>query len=104
MGGVIGRSRLGAERPPWTRAHAVEAHEPGHPIFRATPAAGTQLSRHARAAVNAGVTMVMDGLHFLEELLVGSGTRTRGSGERAMISRARDAQGVAEFRDVEIAP
>jgi hypothetical protein len=46
----------------------------------------------------------MDGFHFLEELLVGFGARTRGSGERAMISGARNAQGVAEFRDVEIAP
>ena len=101
---MIGRGRPGAERPPWTRAQAVETHEPGDPIFRTRLAAGPQLSGHARAAVNAGVTMGVDGFHGLEQLLVGFGARTRASGARAMIAGARNAQGVAQFSEGESGP
>ena len=101
------RDRLGSS---W-----VETVFLGVPACRASASAGrcdspsrqaqaAQLLGHARAAVRAGMAMVMDGFHRLEQLLVLLGAGARPPGRAGVASASRDAQGLTQLVQVKILP
>lgn len=72
---MIGLGRSRAVGAPGTGLQPGLAHEPGDAILRGVEAPCSEFVTHARATVGVGVTMSMNGGHFLNKFGVFDLTR-----------------------------
>lgn len=96
-GGVVLGGGLRAKGSARTSSQAVLVHEPGDAVLGAVLSSGPELVSHARAAVGMGVTVRVNGLDLVEELLIGCGSGGEGTLLSGEVAAAGHLQSLAEF-------
>ena len=82
----------------------VVAHEAGDAVFGGAKALGAEFTRHTRAAVGAGMPVLMDGVHGGQEDLVKLAAGAGGAPAGGVVAAGRDVEGIAELGDGVVNP